>query len=327
MLDHRVIEDVDHRLTQPASRSPSSSPPAPTGACPRRYRCPGRRCSTTRRSGPRRSSTLPDPARTGPRRAAQSGRLRSTSRTCVRRRTCLSPRMSRRLAVRPVRDRLCSGGSRARRASPPSPIFPRISVEVTSSYDGAGRSPALSAARTRGRVTGIRRPLRVTEPRSRPWRTRGALPVATASRPGRGGHLGVHHRLHRLQAADGGPRACFGDLGHRHAHPLRDRGHGLVLAILLHGGPLLSEFLEERPTLTTWQVSSWGPPPQLLRRPGQLRDHAGPGLHRETRTTRPKPEQTTMNRPQRHRSRYEVHRGVGQPSTGAPSTTILAPSG
>jgi len=33
--------------------------------------------------------------------------------------------------------------------------------------------------------------------------------------------------------------------------------------------PVLSEFLAERPTPTTRQVSSWGPPPQLLRHPGQ----------------------------------------------------------
>jgi peptide chain release factor 2 len=33
--------------------------------------------------------------------------------------------------------------------------------------------------------------------------------------------------------------------------------------------PLLSEFLAERPTPTTRQVSSGGPPPQVLRDPGQ----------------------------------------------------------
>src|SRR4029077_15427762 len=50
----------------------------------------------------------------------------------------------------------------------------------------------------------------------------------------------------------------------------RRRIHGLILATLLHsGGPLLMVFLAERPTPTTRQVSSGGPPPQLLRDPGQ----------------------------------------------------------
>jgi hypothetical protein len=35
--------------------------------------------------------------------------------------------------------------------------------------------------------------------------------------------------------------------------------------------PLLSEFLAERPTPTTRQVSSGGPPPQVPRGPGQPR--------------------------------------------------------
>ncbi len=42
---------------------------------------------------------------------------------------------------------------------------------MNSSYDGTDNSPQPSAARTRGRVTATRRPPRVTEPRSRPWRT------------------------------------------------------------------------------------------------------------------------------------------------------------
>jgi hypothetical protein len=49
--------------------------------------------------------------------------------------------------------------------------LPRISVEVNSSYDAIGSSPAPPAPRTRGRVTGTRRPPRVTDPRSRPCRT------------------------------------------------------------------------------------------------------------------------------------------------------------
>src|SRR6478609_9401048 len=52
----------------------------------------------------------------------------------------------------------------------------------------------------------------------------------------------------------------------------RRRIHGLILATLLHGGgPLLMVFLAERPTPTTRQVSSGGPPPQVLRDPGQPR--------------------------------------------------------
>jgi hypothetical protein len=63
-----------------------------------------------------------------------------------------------------------------RRVESPASIFsianlPRISVELNSSYDKIGNSPAPSAARTRGRVTGTRRPLKVTDPRSRPCRT------------------------------------------------------------------------------------------------------------------------------------------------------------
>src|SRR6478672_8969523 len=50
----------------------------------------------------------------------------------------------------------------------------------------------------------------------------------------------------------------------------RRRIHGLILATLLHsGGPLLMVFLAERPTPTTRQVSSGGPPPQVQRDPGQ----------------------------------------------------------
>src|SRR6476619_7434842 len=53
----------------------------------------------------------------------------------------------------------------------------------------------------------------------------------------------------------------------------RRRIHGLILATLLHsGGPLLMVFLAERPTPTTRQVSSGGPPPQVLRDPGQPQD-------------------------------------------------------
>lgn len=47
------------------------------------------------------------------------------------------------------------------------------SVEENSSYEGTGTSPDSSAARARGRLTGARRTPRVTEPRSRPWRTAG----------------------------------------------------------------------------------------------------------------------------------------------------------
>ena len=42
---------------------------------------------------------------------------------------------------------------------------------MNSSYDAIGNSPEPSAARTRGRLTGTRRPPRVTDPRSRPCRT------------------------------------------------------------------------------------------------------------------------------------------------------------
>ena len=49
-------------------------------------------------------------------------------------------------------------------------ILPSSSVPLNSSYDGTGTSLLPSAARTRGRATGTRRPPRVTEPRSVPCR-------------------------------------------------------------------------------------------------------------------------------------------------------------
>ena len=69
----------------------------------------------------------------------------------------------------------------------------------------------------------------------------------TALRRGQRGHVGLHQCLHHLQRGAHGQREqallhVLGDLGHRHADPFRDRGHGrvrgLVLATLLHGGPL-----------------------------------------------------------------------------------------
>ena len=64
-------------------------------------------------------------------------------------------------------------------------ILPRISVELNNSYDAIGSSPEPSAARTRGRVTGTRRPPNVTEPRSLPCRTAvrapSCLPLGPAS--------------------------------------------------------------------------------------------------------------------------------------------------
>src|SRR4051794_2015955 len=81
------------------------------------------------------------------------------------------------------------GGHPLRR--PPRPpsirsiaIRPSTSVEVNTSYAGTGTSPEPSTARTRGRWTGTRRPPRVTEPRSRPWRT--------ATRPRSWRPLGPH---------------------------------------------------------------------------------------------------------------------------------------
>ena len=104
--------------------------------------------------------------------------------------------------------------------------------------------------------------------------------VVPALRPGQCVHVGLHQRRHHLQARTHGQGQqplvhALGDLTHRHTDPLRDGGHArahrLVLATLLHGGPLLLVFLAERPTPTTRQVSSGGPPPQLLRDPGQPR--------------------------------------------------------
>ena len=65
----------------------------------------------------------------------------------------------------------------------------------------------------------------------------------------------------------------LGDLGHRHTDPLRDRDAlaptGWIWLLFFTAVPLLLVFLAERPTPTTRQVSSGGPPPQVLRDPGQ----------------------------------------------------------
>src|SRR3954453_20095669 len=101
-----------------------------------------------------------------------------------------------------------------------------------------------------------------------------------ALRAGRRGHVGLHQRLHHLQTGpDGqGEQALAhraGDLGHRHAHPL---GHDelvaggrvdlLVLVLLGHGGPLLVVSWRTPNTYLTAGAGG-GPPPQLLRDPGQ----------------------------------------------------------
>ncbi len=65
-----------------------------------------------------------------------------------------------------------------------SAIRPNTSVEENSSYTGTATSPDPSVARIRGRVTGTRRPPRVTEPSPRPCRT--------AERPGSCFPFGPH---------------------------------------------------------------------------------------------------------------------------------------
>src|SRR4029453_18732605 len=65
-----------------------------------------------------------------------------------------------------------------------------------------------------------------------------------------------------------------GQLGNRQGHLLRQLqprvvSRGGAVGILRHGGPLLVECLGGCPTPTPRQVTGGGPPPQLLRRPGQ----------------------------------------------------------
>jgi hypothetical protein len=76
---------------------------------------------------------------------------------------------------------------------------------------------------------------------------RRARRIVPALRAGQLGHVGLHQRLHDLQADAHGQRQqallhVLGDLAHRHTDPPWKRGrarvHGPNLATLLHGGPL-----------------------------------------------------------------------------------------
>ena len=118
-------------------------------------------------------------------------------------------------------------------------------MEVNSSYDGTGNSPAPSAARTRGRVTGTRRPPRVTEPRSRPWRTAvrawSCLPFGPASAV-TSASINACITCRPAPTANASRPSCMFSAISVIATLTRSGNavalHGLDLATLLHGGPL-----------------------------------------------------------------------------------------
>ena len=76
---------------------------------------------------------------------------------------------------------------------------------------------------------------------------------------------------------------------------------GWIWLLFFTAVPLLSEFLAERPTPTTRQVSSGGPPPQVLRDPGQPPSLGPPRRGAECLSTR-----CALNSPQAWRQRPEV---------------------
>src|SRR6478735_7562684 len=108
----------------------------------------------------------------------------------------------------------------------------------------------------------------------------------------------------------------------------RRRIHGLILATLLHsGGPLLMVFLAERPTPTTRQVSSGGPPPQVLRDPGQPHKQSLPMLSRERKhadrlqeMTTPSPTQHPAGPASRRSSPSSASSTTGSPSCWEPTS-------
>ena len=71
----------------------------------------------------------------------------------------------------PARGRPGSGGWRAWPSSAAGPWRRAARCSMNTSYASTGSSPVPSALRTRGRRTGTRRPPRVTDPSSLPWRT------------------------------------------------------------------------------------------------------------------------------------------------------------
>jgi hypothetical protein len=111
---------------------------------------------------------------------------------------------------------------------------------------------------------------------------RGPIQVVAALEADQPGHVLGEHGLEHLQARPDrqGEQALTGgtgQLGHRDGHPLGQLqlslvGGGGAVGILRHGGPLLVERLGRCPTPTTRQVTGRGPPPQLLREPGQPLD-------------------------------------------------------
>ena len=107
---------------------------------------------------------------------------------------------------------------------------------------------------------------------------RDPLRVVPAAWPARRGHVGLHQLGHHLQPGTDreGEQSLThvgGDLVHRDAHLLghgeRPRVDDVPLVALGHGGPLLPGCLGGRPTPTARKASSGGPPPQVLRDPGQ----------------------------------------------------------
>lgn len=170
---------------------------------------------------------------------------------------------------RPARARPGGGGSTGWRAPFPSPSCHGERLgRVVPQLPGPVRGP-------HGPVVGTRRPLRGTDPRSRPCRT-AARTWSCLPRSGQGSHVGIHHRCFPAVRRPRPTRADLlhvpSDLGHRHSDLLRNPGHGrvheLVLATL-HGDPCCrSSWRNARDTYHTAGLER-GTAPQLLRDPAR----------------------------------------------------------
>ena len=138
-----------------------------------------------------------------------------------------------------------------------------------------GRRPAVrphpSAARTRGRVIGTRRPPSVTDPRSRPWRTAvrvaSCLPFGPASAVTSASINAAITCRPAPTARASSPSCMFSAISviatlTRSGIAGALASTGWIWLLFFTAVPLLLVFLAERPTPTTRQESSGGPPPR-----------------------------------------------------------------
>ena len=152
------------------------------------------------------------------------------------------------------------------------------------------RSPARPSRRRRVPAAGApapARPPRVTEPRSRPWRTavraRSCLPFGPASAVTSASISACITCRPAPTARASRPSCMFSAISA--IATLTRSGNAGALAftgwiwlLFFTVVPLLLVCLGGRPTPTTRQVSSGGPPPQVPRDPGQPRDRGSDGL-------------------------------------------------